>query len=272
MFSRSSSRPAALSFAILLFSFAKGRFAPPFPGNRRRGWSLRGMAKGLLCVALAALTLPETNAQTVATSTVPTTGTSPFNTNNINNIAALGGIAVDSSGNVFVSADLVNNINGNGEILEFTPTTTTPPFTYNPTSFTTITITAGTQCMLPNRLPGDANPTAFGFLNQMTVDKDDNIWVTDNTGPVWEIPKGSTSANCITNISQTSGSNSVIPVGIAVDSNLNVFVSDNSNNVIREYLNSETYSTAHIFNGAKRRTWGSCHRQPEQSLCRQHSQ
>jgi IPT/TIG domain len=207
----------------------------------------------LLCLALAALALPEANAQTVTTSPVPSTGASPFNTTDINNIVALGGIAVDSKGNVFVGATNFNST-GNGEIIEFTPTTTTPPFTYPNSSNTNIAIntagtagTANTGCNLPNRLPGDSNPNIYGEINQMTVDKNDTIWIADNSGPVWEIAKGSTTATCNTNISDTPSSNTIIPVGIAVDSNLNVFVSDNSNNVIREYLNSETYITAHTF-------------------------
>jgi uncharacterized protein (TIGR03382 family) len=200
----------------------------------------------LLCLALATLTLPQANAQTVSTVTVPNSGTSPFNTTNVNNIVSLGGIAVDSSGDVFVGALAVNSVTGDGEILEFKPTTTTPPFTY-PDSSTTITISAGTQCMLPDRLSGESDPTVFSTINQMTADKNGNIYVADNSGPIWMIPKGSTSATCITNISKTAGSNTVIPAGIALDSNLNVFVSDNSNNVVREYLNSESYSTAHLF-------------------------
>ena len=154
------------------------------------------------------------------------------------------GVAVDSSGNLYI-ADT-----GNNRIRELTPSTSKCPT--SPTCFTIATI-AGTGSA---GYSGDNGPATSATLNgplSVALDSSGNLYIADTgnnrirklvlstgvittvagNGTQCQIPSTPTPTTCGDGGSATSAMLNT-PAGIAVDSSGNLYIADQSNFVIRE--------------------------------------
>ncbi|EQD25354.1 MAG: hypothetical protein D084_Lepto4C00170G0001 [Leptospirillum sp. Group IV 'UBA BS'] len=115
------------------------------------------------------------------------------------------GIAVDGSGNVWVTND-----SSSGSVTEISSSA----------------ISSGSCSSSCTNFSGFSNPTGIA------VDGSGNVWVTNDSsssGSVTEIPKGTSSTSCSSSCTKFSGSTYFSsPTGIAVDSNNNVWVTNDS--------------------------------------------
>ncbi len=135
------------------------------------------------------------------------------------------GIAVDSSGNLYVS-DLDNNV-----IRKVTPqgVVTTP--------YGNLSGTAGSTTGTGN--DGTGNSAYFCYPRDITIDSSGTLYVTDEGSN--EIRKINTSTNKVTTISLSTSLSD--PKGIVVDGSGNIYVADYGNNVIRKITANGTVTT-----------------------------
>ena len=130
------------------------------------------------------------------------------------------GIAVDSSGNLFVADS------GNYVIRKITPAGLV----------TTIAGQAGNS----SSTDGTGISATFGTIKGITIDSSGNLYVTDSSNnTVRKITVNTW--NVTTLVASTSGLKS--PTGITVDSSGNLYVSDSGNYVIRKISSSGSIST-----------------------------
>jgi sugar lactone lactonase YvrE len=159
------------------------------------------------------------------------------------------GIAVDSSGNVYV-ADTYNNA------VKKIPAGCTAAL-YSSSDCTVTTLGGGFEepagvavdsngnvyvtsllNLVEEMPPGCASASCVtklggGFSNPLglTVDRSGNVYVADsNNSAIKEMPTGCASSTCVT----TLGGGFALPYGVAVDSEGNVYVADLNNNAVKE--------------------------------------
>jgi kumamolisin len=129
------------------------------------------------------------------------------------------GIAVDSSGNVFV-ADLQNNV-----IRKVTPAGVVS------TPYGSLTGASGST-------NSTGNNASFNFPRDIAIDTSNNLYVADEGNNL--IRKITVSNGLVSSIGTSATFNS--PRGVAVDSAGNVYVADSDNNVIRKITTAGTVS------------------------------
>ena len=157
---------------------------------------------------------------------LPTPG--PATSSNLNHPE---GVAVDSSGNVYI-ADTTNSL-----IDEVTPSGT-------------LSIFAGSRGHSGTPTPGTATSSDLNHPDGVAVDGSGNVYIADTTNNVVEkvTPGGSLSiiAGTGTSGAPTPGtatsSNLAGPIGVAADSSGNVYIADTGNNVVEKVTPSGSLS------------------------------
>ena len=138
------------------------------------------------------------------------------------------GIAIDSSGNLYI-ADCFNNqirkvtFSSPGGVV--TATVSTP--------YGSLAGTAGSTSGVGNN--GNGNSALFNFPRDIAVDASNNFYVADEGSN--QIRKINTTTNQVTTISTSASPPFMSPKGVAVDHSGNVYVADYGNNVIRKIAN-----------------------------------
>ena len=165
------------------------------------------------------------------------------------------GVAVDSSGNIFV-ADFNNHevkeiLAANGSIPSSPTINTIGSGFGNPSS---LAIDGSGNIFVADEGNGavyevvktggytTVNTLGGGFSGPtgIAVDGSGNVYVADlNSNAVKEIPLGCVASTCVV----TLGSGFTRPFGVAVDSNANVFVTDTGNSAVKEILAASGYTT-----------------------------
>ena len=132
------------------------------------------------------------------------------------------GVAVDSSGNLYISDG------SNYVVRKVTPTG--------------ITTTIAGQPLVSGSIDGSGSAALFGQLNGIAIDNLGNLYVTDSTyNTVRKLSLSAGSWTTTTLVSKTAGLNN--PNGIVVDSSGNIYVADTNNFVVRKITPSGTMTT-----------------------------
>jgi serine/threonine protein kinase, bacterial len=206
-------------------------FAPSAPErpSRRKWWILAGVAAILLVAVFGYLVRPHSSGPAAEAC-----GQNELPFNGLNFRLSPGGVAVDSSGAVYVT-----NQGMYGRVVKLTPGSSTPtvlPFTglYQPQGVAVDSAGAVYVTDFNNRvvmLPAGSNNqaqlpfTGLNYPEGVAVDSGGNVYVADRgNNRVVKLPAGSNTPTVL----PLTGLNN--PDGVAVDSSGNVYAADTDNN------------------------------------------